>query len=210
MKLVLCSERDSIRERWRSVLAEQGYLMHQVAFFESLKQLLLKDDISLILLHQPFADFQTIHELCGRSGSCKVFILADEPKEEDGMFLLRLGVAGYANTYISPGRLSEAVKMILSGRVWFNQQIINKLIQSINAKRKQQGDGDEKGVDSILNLLSGREKEIAVLISEGLSNNEIGDKLFISERTVKSHISTIFNKTGTKSRLQLALLVLRR
>ncbi len=210
MKLILCSERGSIRKRWQSILVEEDYEIHQVALFESLKQLLTQENYSLIMLHQSCTDIQTVHQLCNGPQSTKLFVFSDEPKLEDGMFFLRQGVSGYANTYMSSGRLSEALKMVLSGRVWFSQKIINNLIQSINAGQNKQ-DGDNNNTSSSLfNFLSEREKEIAILISEGLSNNEIGDKLFISESTVKSHISTIFNKTKTKSRLKLALLVLQR
>lgn len=208
MKLILCSEHESIRERWRSILVEQDYSVQQASRFDSLKKALLNDDYSLILLHQSSVDIQSIHQLCNGSGSAKVFIFSNNPKTDEGLMFLRRGVAGFANTYMSPKRLIESVKVILSGRVWFNQEIINKLIQSIGHNEVGLSDEDESKVLSHLIMLSEREKEIAILISEGLSNNEIGDKLFISDRTVKTHISTIFNKTRTKSRLQLALFVL--
>ena len=53
--------------------------------------------------------------------------------------------------------------------------------------------------------LSGREEEIARFVASGLKNKPIADKLFISEQTVKSHLTNIFRKTGTKNRLELAL-----
>ena len=100
----------------------------------------------------------------------------------------------------------EAVKAIMSGKVWFGHDVISKLIRAINA-------GSEKVLDpsqeKVLETLTQRELEIAGLTAEGLSNKEIGEKLYISERTVKSHLGTIFQKTGTHSRVQLALLIQR-
>jgi DNA-binding NarL/FixJ family response regulator len=205
MKIVLCSRQDSVRERWYTVLADQGYRIYQVAFLESLKQLLLRDDTYLILLHQPFADFQTIAELCDKAENWKVFVLADEPSDEDGLSLLQRGVVGYTNTYIAPARLVEAVKVVLFGRVWVGQRLLQMLIRSTAGGGR--GVPEKSGV--LLEKLSPREVEIARLVAEGLSNQAIADQLFISDRTVKSHLSTIFSKTGTQSRLQLALLILR-
>lgn len=206
-KIFLCSDQDLIRERWRSLLVDQDYQIFQIALVEGLKQLIKSDDTFVLLVHQPFADLRTINEFCGTLKTCKAFVLADNPNEEEGEALLKQGVAGYANTYISSGRLLEAVKIIFSGRVWFNQEIINKLIQSINLENHGREGVKE---DRLPSTLSRREREIVLLVSKGLSNRVIGERLYISERTVKTHLSTIFNKTGARSRLQLALLILRK
>lgn len=207
MKIILCSEKDSIRERWRSILSDQGYLIYQAALVEGLKQLIRPDDTYLFLVHQPFADFGSIRKICDSQETCKILVLADNPDEKEGISLLIQGGVGYANTYIAAGQLREAVKTIFSGRVWFSQSIMNELIHAINLKNSGEQGMKENRLPEVL---SEREKEIALLVSEGMSNNSIAEKLYISERTVKTHLGTIFNKTGIHSRLQLALLVLRK
>ena len=87
--------------------------------------------------------------------------------------------------------------------MWFEQNIISLLMNQIHRDGKQGGGADV----GILADLSNREKEIALLVVEGMSNQAIGDKLFISERTVKAHLGSIFRKTGVKSRLHLAMLI---
>jgi two-component system, NarL family, nitrate/nitrite response regulator NarL len=124
----------------------------------------------------------------------------------EGLALLQLGAVGYANTYIAPGRLLEAIKTVAAGRVWFEQEIISRLIQQVRQNTTAQG--DETG-GMVLAALSAREKEIALLVAEGLTNQAIGDKLFISERTVKAHLGSIFRKTGATSRLHLAMMIQR-
>ena len=66
--------------------------------------------------------------------------------------------------------------------------------------------GEESG-NSITCELSDREKEIAYLISEGLNNRQIANKLYISEGTVKNYISNIYDKTGIHDRVKLAMLL---
>ena len=65
--------------------------------------------------------------------------------------------------------------------------------------------GDSTGVSDEKPLLSDREKEIVQLVAQGFRNKEIGEKLFISEQTVKNHLHNIFDKLGVSDRLELAL-----
>ncbi len=205
MKIVLCSTNGSLRERWRSMLQDQQFSLYQASSLEVLQTVIHKNEQYLFLMHQAFADLQTIGTLAKKSDSYKVFVLSDAPTKEDGITLIQSGVVGYANSYISKGRLTEAIRIVESGKVWFGQEIINSLVRSLNVSEEQQGAQDREERQNILNTLSTREKEIAILVSEGMSNHSIAEKLFISERTVKSHLSTIFSKTGAESRLQLAL-----
>lgn len=203
MKIILCSAKDPVRERWRSILQGHDHSLYQASSPELLRPIIQGDEKFLLLMHQPFMELQSLANLCRMKGVCGVFILSDTPSKEDGIALLQRGVAGYANTYISAGRLLEAVKTVGSGRVWFSQEVLARFIQTVSAAGKGEGDQAER----VLEPLSEREREIALLIARGMSNQEIGEKLFISERTVKSHLGAIFEKTGMSSRLKLALMI---
>jgi two-component system nitrate/nitrite response regulator NarL len=204
MKIVLCSTRDSVRERWRSLLQKHNYSVYQASSPQVLQPLVQKNEQYLLLIDQLFTDFQTINTLCQKSDVLRIFVLSDNPGKEDGIKLMQIGVVGYANTYISEGRLAEAVKTVQTGRVWFNQDVLAQFIQHVNTNKKDTVTDDSK---RILEGLTEREREIAILVSQGLSNQEIGKALYISDRTVKSHLTTIFNKTGVNNRLKLALVL---
>jgi len=204
MKIVLCSTKDSIRERWRTILLGHQFSIYQASSMQMLQSIVHKNEKYLLLIHQTFTDLRTIGTLSRAPEVFKIFVLSDSPGKEEGIAFLQRGIVGYANTYISEGRLVEAVKNIQSGRVWYSQEIMATFIQAVAAG--QESLAREK-TGKALEVLSKREKEIALLVSEGLSNQEIGEKLYISERTVKSHLGTIFDKTGAGSRLKLALLV---
>lgn len=202
MKIVLCSTKDSIRERWRSILQGKLFSIYQASSLQMVQSIVHKNEQYLLLIHQPFMDMQTIATLCRMQDAYKVFVLSDTPCKEDGIVLLQRGVVGYANTYISSGRLLEAVKTVQSGRVWFNQEVLAQFIQAVNANKKV---GSTHDSEEFMKELTEREREIAILVSQGLSNKAIGAQLYVSERTVKSHLSSIFSKTGVQSRLKLAL-----
>lgn len=139
-------------------------------------------------------------DLISKIKGSRFFVLSDIPDDNEAITLLRHGAAGYANTYISAVRLKEAVNIALTGRVWVGQKLMQKIIRGTAPAI------DETGAKAIPeHNLSDREWEVALLVSQGKSNMEIAEKLFISERTVKAHISSIFKKTNTDSRLQLAL-----
>jgi len=204
MKIILCSSKDSVRDRWRSILQKLGHSIYQASSPQVIQTVVHKNERYLFLVHQPFIDLQTIATLCRMKDAYRIFVLSDTPGKEEGIALLKRGVVGYANTYISEGRLAEAVRTIESGRVWFSQEVLSLFIQSVGAGKKDSAADD---VDKLLENLTEREREIALLVARGLSNKAIGEQLYVSERTVKSHLSSIFAKTGAQSRLKLALLI---
>lgn len=204
MKIILCAANSAVRERWFSILADQDHSLYQASSPAVLESLIHRREQYLLLMHQQFADLQTIATLCKTPASLKVFFLADTPAPAEGLALLQRGVVGYANTYIAPARLVEAMKTVAAGRVWFEQEIISRFIDRLHRTNTKEG-----GTSPILAALTEREREIALLVAEGLTNQAIGDRLFISERTVKAHLGSIFRKTGTSSRLGLALMIQR-
>ena len=149
-------------------------------------------------------DPETFIEIRRLNPLCRIFLLSDKPNEEEGLTFLKLGIVGYANTYISAERLAEATRVVSSGAVWLGQKVMQRLIlDSYNrAKEKAASESGEK-----LKSLTQREREIANLVAQGQSNLEIAFNLDISERTVKAHLSSIYEKTKTGSRLNLALLI---
>ena len=134
---------------------------------------------------------------------CRIFLLSDRPDEEEGIAYLKQGIVGYANTYISPARLVEAIRVVLSGSVWVGQAIMQRLIRETVAMASVH----TKLSPLRLEALTPREHEIAEMVSKGQSNLEIAYNLNISERTVKAHLSSIYAKTGAGNRLNLALIV---
>lgn len=125
-------------------------------------------------------------------------VLSDTPSFEEGKEILSLGAKGYANTYIHKEHLLQALNMIQSGNIWLYPEFMQHLITQIEP---------EKHTNEALECLTDRENEIALLVSEGATNKEIASQLSIAERTVKNHLSHIFEKLQVTDRLSLALLV---
>jgi DNA-binding NarL/FixJ family response regulator len=203
MTILLCSADETVIKRWEDMLGSK-YTFDQVNTVGKLKTHCSDNTFELILVHRSLIDTDVFVDLRRATPLSRIFLLSDLPNEEEGLAFLKLGIVGYANTYISPERLSEAVRVITGGAVWLGQKVMQRLILDsyTRAKDKAISDSEKK-----LGSLTKREREIAYLIAQGQSNLEIAADLDIAERTVKAHLSSIYEKTKTGSRLNLALLI---
>ena len=203
MVILLSSANDSVIERWTALLKDKYDLDHANSL-SKLKSCCTDKKIAIILLHRPLIDPDTFVEIRRLNPLCRIFLLSDTPNEEEGLTFLKLGIVGYANTYISAERLAEATRIVSSGAVWLGQKVMQRLILDSYARAKEKAASNS---GKILKTLTNREREIADLVAQGQSNLEIAFNLDISERTVKAHLSSIYEKTKTGSRLNLALLI---
>ncbi len=129
---------------------------------------------------------------------CPTLILVTVPLIKQAMRLLRRGVRAYGNRHMHEKNLQQAVSALKSGQIWLPPAIVNRMITALPANKS------EKEEELLLKALSSREAEVAKWLVNGLSNSEIGEKMFISIRTVKAHLTSIFKKTGCRDRLELA------
>ena len=135
--------------------------------------------------------------------SAKIVVLANAPNQAEALYALSLGVAAYAHSYSPAKVLLEIKTVITNGGVWMGQDLLKRLIEvstSLAGNHAAQ-------VDNHLNMLTKREKQVAIEAAKGLSNKEISRILKITERTVKAHLSSTFEQLGAKDRLHLALML---
>jgi DNA-binding NarL/FixJ family response regulator len=131
--------------------------------------------------------------------SCKaIFALASTPNFTEGTHLLSLGIKGYGDINMSKKGVKEALNVIRSGNIWLYPNFLQIMITSFS-KNIHKVDQNE------LKLLSNREQEIANLVKKGLNNKEISNYTDITERTVKAHLSSIYEKLKIKDRVALII-----
>lgn len=113
-------------------------------------------------------------------------------------FYFRMVEAGAKGFILKSAELDEvvaAIRVVCEGGSFFSQELLQHLVGSLKTSRQEQPE----------DLLSDREKEILLLICKGLSNQEIGEQLFISKRTVDKHRANILEKTGCKNTANLVV-----
>jgi DNA-binding NarL/FixJ family response regulator len=112
--------------------------------------------------------------------------------------MIRAGVQGFIIKSAGKDELQKAILSVYNGNNYFPQNLLRKIIMKIS----------NSGEESLFNKeirLSKREKEILLLICQGYSNNEIGEKLFISPKTVDNHRTNLLHKTSTKNSANLVM-----
>lgn len=131
----------------------------------------------------------------------KIIVLTTFKDDEYIYEALKNGALGYLLKDASPKEIAKAIRTVYNGGALLQSNIATRVID----KFSQMAQKDNKDVDERLNLLTEREVEICRLLGEGKNNREIGDELFISEGTVKNHITKILTKLDLRDRTQLAI-----
>lgn len=114
---------------------------------------------------------------------------------------LRSGASGYMLKHAAPTSLADAVRRVADGEAWIDPSVAGKVIATL----RQTVPVDASGRPT-LEMLSKREVEVLRLMGDGPTNAELASALFVSEATVKTHISRLLMKTGSHDRAQLVAL----
>jgi two-component system nitrate/nitrite response regulator NarL len=203
MAILLSSANRAVIKRWNDLLSGQ-HPLEQASSLGELQRRCAGKRYDLILLHRSLVDMAAFSQLRRLSPQSKFFLLSDLPNEEEGIAFLKLGIAGYGNTYISPARLAEAVRIISAGGVWLGQKVIQQLILETASRATEQ---EAPASGETLAGLTKMERKVAEMLAKGRTNLEIAADLKITERTVKAHLTSVYEKTKTGNRLSLALLI---
>ena len=129
-------------------------------------------------------------------------VMFDEPTEDKGLVALEHGAAGYCNTFSTPELLNAIHSVVENGGLWVGESLLSRLLGGISARTESVADNQP-----ILSQLTKREAEIALLVARGESNKEIARQLSLAERTIKAHLTVVFEKLNVRDRLQLALVL---
>lgn len=132
-----------------------------------------------------------------RSGP-KVLLVFDDPVEELVVQCIQHGAEGYVRTNASAAQFAQAINSVCLGELWLSRRLF---VQVLN--RKHAKDSRSNG------RLTRREHQIVELVSQGMSNREIAERLYISQTTVKAYLNDIFKKLGVHGRVQLLVQSLR-
>ncbi len=139
-----------------------------------------------------------------RPAGVRFVVMYDKPNDEDGLLALSQGASGYCNAHAAPELLLAIESVIRHQGLWVGESLLNRLIGGISVRSPMAG---HHGEHPLLDTLSERERAVALCVAQGESNKEIARQLNLAERTIKAHLTSVFEKLGVRDRLQLALIL---
>ena len=206
MQLFFIGNRPKVLDRWSKLLSDWRPKILILSEFST--ELLLGECV--VLLHLNSVTSEESKELLVLKKKNPGLILiacTDAPNEEEGLGILRAGANGYTNTYITGSLLLEVLKTVVRGDIWAGPELLQRLLRRLLQDVPVMTEGTLSEVNSSFSDLSKREHEVLSVLVTGASNKEIARSLEITERTVKAHLSSIFQKTGVQDRVSLVLLM---
>ena len=138
----------------------------------------------------------------------RVLILTTFETDEFVVSALRAGASGFLGKGVNPEDLLQAVRTVASGESLLSPSATTTLIDRFLAQPEPPGvttSPEPSPHSPALAGLTAREREITALVGAGLSNDEIGERLFISSATAKTHVNRAMMKTGSRDRAQLVV-----
>ncbi|MEA3416393.1 MAG: response regulator transcription factor [Thermodesulfobacteriota bacterium] len=132
-----------------------------------------------------------------------IFISSRAEPESMEFNVIKWGARGFLSSTAPSGILIKAVRACYAKEIWVSRTFAGKMMDDLEEKKLFAG--ARKSAQEIPGQLTRQELKVIMLIVSGFRNAEIGEKLFISENTVKTHINRLFKKINAKNRLQAAL-----
>ncbi|WP_278191893.1 response regulator transcription factor [Streptomyces sp. TRM75563] len=162
----------------------------------------LRPDVAVLDVRLPDGNGITVcRELRSRMPDLACLILTSFDDEDALLDAIMAGAAGYVLKQINGSDLVSAVRTVASGRSMLDPSTTARLMRSL-----RESEADSPPEDERLAVLSERERSVLDLIGEGLTNRQIAKRLYLSEKTVKNHISRLLGKLGVERRVQAAVI----
>jgi two-component system response regulator DegU len=174
-----------------------------------------KPDVVLMDINMPNVNgVSAAEQVISVSPNTRVIILSIHDDEGYVYRTLRSGASGYLLKEMGTSDLVEAVRVVASGGAYIHPKVTGKLIEEFRRLSEQEGaaertlsSDDSQAIDPrVIESLTRREREVLQLMAEGKSNRAIGEFLFISEKTVKNHVSSILQKLNVQDRTQAVVI----
>lgn len=204
IRIVVIDDHPLVRAGVRSELEESGADLNVVGQAADVDGAVaacrdLQPDVALLDVHLPGGQGGGGAEVVARCADIpqvRFLALSVSDSPEDVVSVIRAGARGYVTKSISPGDLLEAIKRVASGDAAFSPRLAGFVLDAFGT-REVAAHEDE------LDLLSAREQEVMRLIARGYTYKEVAAELFISVKTVETHVSAVLRKLQLSNRNEL-------
>jgi DNA-binding NarL/FixJ family response regulator len=205
VKIMIADDHSMVREGLKNLLELDGdieVIAEAVDGKDCLDKLeVYRPDVLLLDINMPNMNgLEVLKELKNRKSKLKVLVLTVHNETEYLLKAVDIGINGYVLKDSESAELKKAIFAVNDGETYIQPS----LIPALNQKRIERSVDEEK-----IEALTSRELEVLKLLAVGMYNKEVAEKLEISERTVKNHVSNIFKKLEVTDRTQAAVFAIR-
>lgn len=205
IRILIADDHAIVREGLRALIATEPDLELVAEASDGIQAVTkahtLKPDVILLDMLMPRKDgLEALVEIKKDWAEARIIVLTSFSDDEKVFAAIRNGALGYLLKETSPDELLKAIHSVAQGEGFLSPSIAAKVMREINQPPKLPHTKDP---------LTEREVEILQWVAQGLTNDEIAEKLVVSERTVRTHVSNILAKLQLANRTQAALYALR-
>ncbi|MFJ9826551.1 response regulator [Streptomyces sp. NPDC101160] len=209
IRVMLVDDQALLRTGFRMVLAAQPDMEVVAEAGDGVEalQVLRSAEVDVVLMdvRMPKLDgVETTRRICAEPDAPKVLILTTFDLDEYAFSGLKAGASGFMLKDVPPGELLGAIRSVHSGDAVVAPSTTRRLLDRFSPMLPSTG--RERSADSAVDKLTEREREVMLLVAQGLSNGEIAARLVLSEATVKTHVGRILTKLGLRDRVQVVVL----
>jgi DNA-binding NarL/FixJ family response regulator len=207
IRVLLCDDQALVRSGFRMILDARDDL-EVVGEAEDGREAIalarkLSPDVILMDVRMPNLDgVEATRRLVAAGSSARILILTTFDLDEYVYNALRAGASGFLLKDVQPAQLVDAIRVVAAGDALLAPSVTRRLLDRFAGALP----GDEARPPPALESLTDREREVLKLLAGGLSNAELAEQLFLSETTVKSHISSVLRKLELRDRVQAVVL----
>ena len=186
------------QDQTMSVVAQAGTAAEAIKLAESERP----DVIVLDLILGDEDGLEALPDLCKVSPTSRVLVLTGVQTADSHRLAIRRGAMGIVLKQQAAELLLKAIHRVHAGEVWIDRSMMGTVLSEMRSEANHEEADPEV---SKISSLTPREREVIALVSEGLKNKLIAERLFISETTVTHHLSSIYSKLGVSDRLELVI-----
>ena len=164
-------------------------------------------DIVLVDMNMPEKNgLQAIHEIQRLGLNVKILALSAYDDADLIFRAMKVGARGYVLKTMASAQLICAIEEVLAGKIYLPSALSSRFFEYFQKSVKEE---EETTNEELLSSLTQREEEVLDLLTQGFGYNEVSDKLYISNTTVKTHVNNIFQKLQVRDRTQAVLYAIR-
>jgi len=209
IRVLLCDDQALVRSGFRMILEARPGLQVVGEAEDGAQAVRLarqtQPDVILMDVRMPHLDgVEATRQIVAAGSPARILVLTTYDLDDYVYAAIRAGASGFLLKDVQPAQLAEAIRVIAAGEALLAPSVTRRLLGQF--ARTLPGPRASRASPASLSALTERETEVLRLLAAGLSNAELAGRLYISEATVKSHVSSLLRKLGLRDRVQAVIL----